>query len=91
MAALIGLVVLVLSAGGCNRPLPEANTQAAQLYSKRCGQCHHAYQPRSLSAAMWAVQVQMMEVKMRQYRIPPLTDQERETILNYLSRNAEHG
>jgi len=39
---------------------------------------------------MWQVQVEMMEGKMRQYGVPPLTDQERETILSYLTRNAEH-
>jgi hypothetical protein len=39
---------------------------------------------------MWQVQVQMMEDKMRQFGVPPLTDQERESILGYLTRNAEH-
>ncbi len=39
---------------------------------------------------MWEVQVDMMEAKMRQYRVPPLTDQERDTILSYLTRNASH-
>lgn len=38
---------------------------------------------------MWQVQVQMMEAKMQQYGVPPLTEQERQTILDYLTRNAE--
>ena len=78
-----------ISVDACTRPLPEQNTAAAQLYARRCGQCHSAYGPGSLSAAMWQVQVQMMEDKMRQFGVPPLTDQERATILSYLTRNAE--
>ena len=85
-----GLILMVLAVAGCDRPLPEQNTAAARLYASRCGQCHHAYAPGSLSAAMWQVQVQMMEAKMLQYRVPPLTYQERDTILSYLTRNAEH-
>jgi mono/diheme cytochrome c family protein len=79
-----------LAVAGCNQPLPEQNTAAAQLYASRCGQCHRAYSPASLSAAMWQVQVQLMEAKMLQYRVPPLTNHERDTILSYLTRNAAH-
>jgi mono/diheme cytochrome c family protein len=75
---------------GCNQPLPEANTAAEQLYASRCGQCHRAYAPKLLPAAMWQVQVEMMQAKMLQYHVPPLTEQERDTILSYLSRNAAH-
>jgi Dihaem cytochrome c len=84
------LALAALAAAGCNRPLPEPNTAAAQLYAHRCGQCHSAYAPGSLSAAMWQVQVEMMETKMSQYRVPPLTTEERDMILSYLTRNAAH-
>ncbi len=83
-------VAMMLTASGCNRPLPEENTASAQLYARRCGQCHRAYDPGSMSAAMWQIQVQMMEDKMRQFRVPPLSNQERDTILSYLDRNAAH-
>ncbi len=39
---------------------------------------------------MWQIQVQMMEAKMLQNRVRPLTSDERDTILSYLTRNAEH-
>lgn len=89
LPAVLVLLFAVAGVGGCSRPLPEQNTTAALLYAKRCGQCHSAYGPGSLSAAMWEVQVQVMETKMRQYGVPALTDQERATILSYLTRNAE--
>ena len=86
LAAAFCLVELI----GCNPPLPEQGTHPAQLYVRRCGNCHRPYNPRSLTAAMWEVQVQMMERKMVQYRMPPLTDEERENILGYLTRNSDH-
>ena len=87
---MIAFRLLALFCFACQRPLPEANSAAAQLYARRCGQCHHAYAPASLTAAMWRIQLEMMEGKMRQNRIAPLTDQERDAILGYLTRNAEH-
>jgi formylmethanofuran:tetrahydromethanopterin formyltransferase len=89
-ATALAAALMMLAASGCNRPLPEQNTPAAQLYASRCGQCHRAYDPGSMSAAMWQVQVEIMADKMRQYRVPPLTNQERGTILDYLTRNAAH-
>lgn len=86
----MALLFVTSLASACKQPLPEANTAAAELYARRCGQCHHAYAPMSLTAAMWGIQVEMMEAKMRQSHLPPLTDQERDTILSYLTRNAEH-
>jgi mono/diheme cytochrome c family protein len=84
------LTLTALAAAGCHRPLPEQNTAAARLYARRCGQCHTAYAPGSLTAAMWQVQIDVMETKMRQYSVAPLTGQERDAILSYLTRNAAH-
>jgi len=89
LPAVLVLLFAVVDIAGCSQPLPEQNTAAEQLYAKRCGGCHRAYGPGSLSAAMWEVQVQVMEAKMHQYGVPALTDQERATILSYLTRNAE--
>jgi len=37
---------------------------------------------------MWAVKVDAMQDLMRRAGVPPLTTDERKTILNYLTRNA---
>jgi hypothetical protein len=83
-------LALLLTLGGCNKPLPEQNTAAAHLYATRCGQCHRAYAPRSLTAAMWHIQIEVMETKMQEQGVPPLSGQERDTIMSYLTRNAAH-
>lgn len=41
-----------------------------------------------MTAAMWAVQVGLMQERMKQTGLAPLTPDERKTILNYLSSNA---
>jgi len=74
---------------GCQAPLlPEHGTPTAQLYVSRCGQCHAPYNPQVLTAAMWSKQVEMMELKMRQAGLRPLTGEQREQILDYLKRNS---
>lgn len=88
-ALLMALAALVLPVAGCSHPLPQPHSAAAQLYAQRCGGCHYAYAPHSLTAAMWEVQVKMMEVRMRKRGLPTMTDEERQTILKYLKRNAE--
>ncbi len=71
-----------------NGKMPDKGSYAAQLYLKRCGQCHVAYNPSLMTAPMWAVKVDLMQERMRQTGLMPLTPDERKTILEYLSSNA---
>lgn len=41
-----------------------------------------------MTSAMWQMQVKAMDVKMAQAGQPPLTLEQRATILDYLERNA---
>ncbi len=41
-----------------------------------------------MTAAMWDTQVELMNGKMREAGVPPLSDDERSAIMNYLTRNA---
>ena len=66
----------------------EQGSYAAQLYLNRCGQCHQAYNPSLMTAPMWAVKVDLMQERMKQTGLAPLTPDERKTILEYLSSNA---
>ena len=87
LAAVTAVAVIFLAA--CHaRPLPEADSDAARTYVERCGQCHRAYDPRAMTGAMWQTQVELMDTKIRQARMEPLTADQRRTILDYLTRNA---
>ena len=85
----LSAVALPILIAACDRrPLPEADTAAASLYAKRCGECHRAYEPRSMTAAMWQTQVDLMDPKIRAAGMEPLTTDQRRIILDYLTRNA---
>ena len=78
---------LFLSAG-CSRPLPEAEGSEAKFYEARCAGCHRTYHPSVLTATMWKYQVDRMDGKYREARMPVPTAQEKERILAYLLRFA---
>lgn len=81
--------VVFTSLAGCKQaPLPEQDSYAGQLYVRQCGQCHSPYNPHSMTAAMWEIEVPKMEEKIRQSGLPPLETAQRQTILEYLKRNA---
>ena len=73
---------------GCARALPEDGSPAALLYVARCGSCHQAYPPRTLTAAMWEIQLTAMQAKIAAAGQAPLTLAENRAILAYLRRNA---
>jgi mono/diheme cytochrome c family protein len=88
LAAVVGLVMVLMAACRSPKPLPEQGSYAEQLYTQRCGSCHRAYAPSSMTAAMWQTQVQAMQAKIVQAGQPALSSEERVAIVNYLQRNA---
>jgi mono/diheme cytochrome c family protein len=87
--AAIALAFLSIFLSGCKpASLPDAASPGAQLYVERCGNCHAPYNPHEMTAAMWDTQVTMMETKIQAAGQLPLTSDERESILEYLKRNA---
>jgi hypothetical protein len=80
--------IAVFTSGCKPASLPDATSPGAQLYVNRCGNCHAPYNPHEMTASMWDTQVTMMEVKMQAAGQPPLTSDERDSILEYLKRNA---
>lgn len=89
--AALGLAVLSGVLCGCrSRPLPEQGSYAERLYVARCdGKCHAPHDPRSMTAAMWAIQVKRMAAVTARAGMPLTADQE-QTILDYVQRNAGH-
>jgi len=87
--SIAGFVILALGLAACSpRPLPEASSPAAALYEKRCGSCHRAFDPTSMKSALWEMLLPRMEERMRSAGMPPLSGEERETIVAYLKRNS---
>ena len=86
--ALALAVFIFIALTGCQQPLPEQDSYAGQLYVRRCGQCHRPYNPHSMTAAMWEVEMPKMEQKISQAGLPALETAQKQTILDYLERNA---
>jgi len=68
--------------------LPEARSPAAKLYTARCGSCHSLPHPRRLHYREWQQMVALMQQRMQERHMPPLTDKEQAIILNYLQAHA---
>jgi hypothetical protein len=85
LALLAMLAWLVSCKGG---KIPDGGSEAAQLYVNRCGSCHQAYLPGLMTAEMWRTQVELMQERMKQAGIAPLSPDERRTIIQYLSSHA---
>src|SRR5260370_3090802 len=79
-AALLALV-LALAPAACEKPLPEVGSASEQLYAAKCGSCHRAYNPHSLTAPMWQVQMDSMHVKISAAGERAPTPQGQKTIL----------
>jgi len=84
----LACVTLLLVLAGCQKPLPEADSPGGQLYAARCGSCHRAFQPGTLKYAMWVVQVDRKQSVIARAGLPPLTEQERTMVLDYLKRHS---
>lgn len=76
-------------AAGCSRPLPEEGSPDAILYADKCNGCHRVFQPSTLTAKMWQVQVDRMDTKYGEVGKLPPTPDERARILAYLTRHAQ--
>ena len=90
-AAFFLLLALIIGVSGgisaCAKGLPDANSPAAQLYGRRCGGCHQVYPPKSMTAAMWRIQVAAMAPKMAAAGAP-LSAADQQAILVYLQKHA---
>ena len=84
----IAATALLIFAGCAPKPLPEDGTATEQLYVHRCGVCHRAYDPSTLTPAMWQLQIDAMELKISAAGMPPLTPDDKQAILAYLERHS---
>src|SRR5438270_10369156 len=84
----VGLAITAIVGCAKSRPLPESGSYSEQLYVQRCGTCHRPYNPASMTAEMWEVQVEAMRAKLAAAGQPPLSGEQHLAILNYLKRNA---
>ena len=81
------LALVLLAATGCSPALPEPESAGAVLYAGRCSTCHRLYAPGSMKFELWKQYVERMQGEMVRRGLPPLSDTERTTLLEYLKRH----
>lgn len=65
----------------------EAVAAGKQIFDTRCADlCHQTPSAGRLSAKQWRVVLNTMQVRMKTAGMPPLTDEEFEQVLEYLSK-----
>lgn len=94
-ARLTTLIVLIALAGCAGQSLrergpavPDAGSPIARVYIERCGSCHAVPHPARHFYAGWRRLVPLMERRMAERGVRPLTDRERSDILAYLQAHA---
>ena len=81
-------MLLLCSSLGCRPDLPESESEAAQLYVRRCSGCHRVYHPQLLTAKMWDFMLSRMDEEFQRYNRPLLAGQERQTVRAYLHKHS---
>ena len=87
---LIALLVVTIAAG-CEPALPDPDSRGATVLRERCGGCHRVYAPGTMTAEMWAVQVEKMRDQFARRGLPWLTTEEEASLRAYLTAHAGSG
>ena len=66
----------------------EREAWAKSLFEGRCQMCHQLPEPGMLKPAQWKLLLNVMQQRMQQAGVPPLTEDETERLLEYLNARA---
>ncbi len=66
----------------------DRNAYTESLFKGRCQMCHQLPEPSMLKAKQWKLILVVMQQRMQQAGVPPLTEEETEMLMEYLSARA---
>ena len=92
----ISLGCLLVATAGCTltagkpavTPIPDPGSAGARAFSARCGSCHALPHPERLSYPGWLRLLPLMERRIAERGLPPLSAADRSEILAYLKAHA---
>ena len=70
------------------RTTAEREAYAKSLFEGRCQMCHQLPEPGMLKPKQWKLILTTMQQRMQHASVPPLTEDETERLLEYLSERA---
>ena len=66
----------------------EREVYAKSLFEGRCQMCHQLPEPGMLRPKQWRLILTTMQQRMQQAGVPPLTEEETETVLEYIAEQS---
>jgi len=69
-------------------PIPDIDSAEAALYADICGVCHSVAHPGRHTASQWERMLSIMEMQMEHEKMKPLTENEKSSILGYLTKHS---
>ena len=85
---MFGVTIPFTGCGNNPTPVPDINSPGAKLYVNKCGTCHSLPHPKRLYYSQWKHIVKVMEKRMEQRGMLPITEREKNVILEYLKNHA---
>lgn len=88
------ILLLLITSSCCALPLvgniigglPDSGSDGAKFYEYTCTGCHSAVHPSSRTSEGWGLVLRRVELIGEHMPMPPLTEEESELILNYLTK-----
>ncbi|MFQ5559892.1 MAG: cytochrome C [Nitrospinota bacterium] len=82
------VVVATFTCCATTMQVPEGDSQAGLLFTRKCSQCHSLPHPKRHTFAQWTNILLFMERLMEQKGVAPLTAKEKKSVSDYLERNS---
>ena len=86
-ATMVVMTLWLAACAGMTR-VPEPESPQALVYQANCSACHGLPHPHRHTFAQWQHLLVLMEARIRERGMTPLSPDDRETILHYLKKNA---
>jgi mono/diheme cytochrome c family protein len=80
----LGLALFCLLAMPWTPVHAEDLDKGKQLFEFKCGLCHQVPDPAKFKPAQWREVLQTMQGRMKQFGMPPLTEEEHANVLAYI-------
>ena len=88
LAAGLSLTPVYAAEQAAEETAAEREAWAKSLFEGRCQMCHQLPEPGMLKPAQWKLILMTMQQRMQHANVPPLTEDETERLLEYLTARA---
>jgi len=69
-------------------PIPDADAPEAKIYAATCSACHALPHPKRLYYRQWEHMLKLMDVRIAERNMEPISDGDKKAIMVYLKHHA---